>query len=104
MTATLLDRSALDAWLEQSPAWRHDSARRAITREFVFADFTQAFAFMTQIALRAEARNHHPEWSNVYNRVTVAWTTHDVDGVSTLDLEMAQFADASFARFESGAA
>ena len=76
----------------------------AIIREFEFADFTQAFAFMTQIALRAEARDHHPEWSNVYNRVTVAWTTHDVDGVSTLDLEMAQFADASFARFEGGAA
>ncbi|MGH8033643.1 MAG: 4a-hydroxytetrahydrobiopterin dehydratase [Lysobacterales bacterium] len=94
-----LDSSTVQGWLEQQPAWRHDAVRGAITREFVFADFTQAFAFMTQLALLAQTRNHHPEWFNVYNRVTLTWTTHDVDGLSRLDLDMAQMADQAFARF-----
>ena len=94
-----LDQSSLQRWLAQNPAWRHDGGRGAITREFVFADFAQAFAFMTQLALRAEVRNHHPEWFNVYNRVSLTWTTHDVDGLSQLDIDMAQAADQAFARF-----
>ena len=81
--------------------WQHDDVRGAITREFVFADFAQAFAFMTQIAIQSEKRNHHPEWSNVYNRVNITLTTHDVDGLSQRDIDLAHYADAAFANFHA---
>ena len=81
--------------------WQHDEKRDAITREFVFADFAQAFAFMTQIAVVAEKRNHHPEWFNVYNRVTITLTTHDVDGLSQRDIDLARYADAAFANYSA---
>ena len=81
------------------PQWQFSEARGGlISREFVFTDFMEAFAFMTRIALMAEKRNHHPEWRNVYNRVAITLTTHDVDGLSGNDIELAQFADATFAR------
>jgi 4a-hydroxytetrahydrobiopterin dehydratase len=59
-------------------------------REFRFADFVTAFGFMTKAALVAETMNHHPEWSNVYGRVTVDLTTHDANGITASDLELAQ--------------
>jgi len=68
-------------------------------REFVFADFAEAFAFMTQVALAAEKRNHHPEWANVYNRVNVVLCTHDAGGLTALDFELARCADEAFQRF-----
>jgi len=80
--------------------WRHDEVRGAIRREFVFNDFTQAFAFMTQLALVAEKSDHHPEWCNVYNRVDITLTTHDVGGLSRRDIDLARCADATFERFE----
>ena len=61
-----------------------------IRREFVFVNFVGAFGFMTAVALVAEKHNHHPEWSNVYGRVDIALTTHDVGGLSTLDVEVAK--------------
>lgn len=79
--------------------WQHDNKRDAITREFNFADFAQAFAFMTQIAIQAEKRNHHPEWFNVYNRVHITLTTHDVDGLSQRDIDLARCADAAYSAF-----
>lgn len=81
------------------PQWQFDSARNAITREFRFADFAQAFAFMTQLAIVSEQRNHHPEWFNVYNRVDVLLTTHDAGGVTEHDLDWATYAEAAYARF-----
>ncbi|MEJ8810420.1 4a-hydroxytetrahydrobiopterin dehydratase [Variovorax ureilyticus] len=73
------------------PQWRFTSDRGGtLAREFVFHDFAQAFGFMTQVAIYAEKRNHHPEWFNVYNRVAVTLTTHDVDGLSMNDIEMAR--------------
>jgi len=81
------------------PQWRHDEQRDAIAREFVFADFTQAFAFMTQLALVAERLGHHPEWSNVYNRVDIVLTTHDAGGLTPLDFEFARHADGAYRRF-----
>ncbi len=88
--------------LASLPAWTHDGKRDAITRSFAFADFSQAFAFMTQIALAAEKRDHHPEWSNVYNKVTITLTTHDANGLTHRDIDLARYADATFARFGQG--
>ena len=84
--------------------WRYHSDRGGmITREFAFADFVQAFAFMTQVALMADKRDHHPEWSNVYNRVTITLTTHDADGLSMKDIELARLIDRAGARYEGAA-
>ena len=80
--------------LDGLPEWDHDEARDAITRSIVFADFIEAFGFMTQVAMIAERMNHHPEWSNVYNRVDVLLTTHDAGGLSPRDVDMAQAIDA----------
>lgn len=63
-------------------------------REIAFANFVSAFSFMTAIAMHAERTNHHPEWSNVYNRVTIDLVTHDASGISSLDLDMAEIIDA----------
>ncbi len=75
------------------PEWRWEAERGAITRRFVFADFNQAFGFMTRVALLAEKADHHPEWSNVWNRVDILLTTHDVGGLSSRDIQMAQAID-----------
>jgi 4a-hydroxytetrahydrobiopterin dehydratase len=80
--------------LEGLPEWDYEDGRDAITRSFTFDDFSQAFAFMTQVALLAEKADHHPEWSNVYNRVEILLTTHDAGGLSGRDVEMAQAIDA----------
>ncbi|MEG3088972.1 4a-hydroxytetrahydrobiopterin dehydratase [Sphingomonas sp. PB4P5] len=81
---------ALDALDE----WDYDEARDAITRTLTLADFSQAFAFMTRVALLAEKADHHPEWSNVWNRVDILLTTHDAGGLSHRDVDMAQAIDA----------
>ena len=70
-----------------------EGERDAIVRSFRFADFNAAFGFMTRVALKAETMNHHPEWSNVYDRVEVLLTTHDAGGVTGLDVALAQFMD-----------
>jgi 4a-hydroxytetrahydrobiopterin dehydratase len=89
----------LPALLAPLPQWRHDTRRGALTREFIFADFTQAFAFMTQLALVAEKNDHHPEWLNVYNHVDITLTTHDAGGLTQRDIDLARSADAAFERF-----
>jgi 4a-hydroxytetrahydrobiopterin dehydratase len=61
----------------------------AIARSFKFADFTQAFAFMTRVAFLAEKANHHPDWSNSYNRVDIALKTHDKDAITQKDIDLA---------------
>jgi 4a-hydroxytetrahydrobiopterin dehydratase len=80
--------------------WSREGKRDAITREFVFPDFNRAFTFMTQVALAAEKADHHPEWSNVYNKVRVTLTTHDAGGVTQKDLDLARLADEAFARLK----
>jgi 4a-hydroxytetrahydrobiopterin dehydratase len=94
-----LSPEAAAGMLAGLPDWQHDQARGAISRNFRFADFAEAFGFMTQIALAAEKHNHHPEWSNVYNQVTMTWTTHDAGGLSERDIQLARHADEAYARF-----
>lgn len=74
--------------------WQEVAGRAAIEKTFTFADFKQAFGWMTRVALKAEQMDHHPEWFNVYAKVHVLLTTHDGDGVTNLDVELARFMDA----------
>tara|TARA_B100001057_G_C22748504_1_gene910756 strand:- start:84 stop:374 length:291 start_codon:yes stop_codon:yes gene_type:complete len=73
--------------------------REAYYKLFKFADFKQAFSFMTSIAMKAEQINHHPEWENVYNKVKITLTTHDLGGISKLDYEMALYAENCFKNY-----
>ena len=88
-----LDPAAAGALLNTLPDWRHDPARDAISREFIFADFNQAFGFMSRVALYAERHDHHPEWFNVYKMVRITLTTHDAGGLTRRDIDLARFAD-----------
>lgn len=92
MTEKLAGQARRDA-LATLDGWREVEDRDAIRKDFRFADFNAAFAFMTRVALKAERMDHHPEWSNVYNRVEVVLSTHDVGGVSGRDIELARFID-----------
>ena len=94
---TALDAGACQAALASLPGWQFDATRGAIRRSFRFADFGQAFSFMTALALHAERHDHHPEWFNVYNRVDITLTTHDAGGLTALDLAFARQADALLA-------
>ena len=78
--------------------WTHDADRDAITKTFTFRNFIDAFGFMTKAAIHAEKLNHHPEWFNVYNRVDVTLTTHDCDGLSMRDIELASKMDLHYER------
>lgn len=69
--------------------WSYDTAADALTRDIKFRDFSEAFAFMTRVALLAEAAGHHPEWSNVYNKVSIRLRTHDAGGVTHKDVDLA---------------
>lgn len=90
----MTDRIDVAEALQGLSAW-HDHAgdRPAIARTLVFADFNAAFGFMTRVALRADKVDHHPEWSNVYNRVEILLTTHDAGGITAKDTDMARFID-----------
>lgn len=79
-----------EAALADLPGWTWDAERDAIARSFRFADFSAAFGFMTRVALAAEQADHHPEWTNVWNRVDVTLTTHDAGGLTAKDVELAR--------------
>lgn len=79
--------------LKSVPEWAYDAGAGAVVRDFKFKDFSEAFGFMTRVALLAQAANHHPEWSNVYNKVTIKLTTHDAGGLSAKDIELAKAID-----------
>lgn len=83
--------------LSAIPEWRVQDGK--LHREYTFADFVQAFSFMTAAAFGIEKRNHHPNWLNVYNRVTVDLFTHDAQGITAKDLDLAQHLDKTAAYF-----
>jgi 4a-hydroxytetrahydrobiopterin dehydratase len=83
-----LDEAAVREALAALPGWLFADGK--LHRELRFPDFVRAFGFMTSVALVAESMNHHPEWSNVYARVTIDLTTHDAGGITELDLELAR--------------
>ena len=80
----------LNAILPSLTGWSVEADRTTITKRFLFADFVEAFGFMSQVALLAERADHHPEWSNVYNRVDIRLTTHDANGLSERDVGLAR--------------
>ena len=93
MIQQLSDEERAEA-LDRLDEWDYDESRDAISRRFLFADFSECFAFMTRVALLAEVQDHHPEWSNVWNRLDIVLTTHDAGGLSARDMKMAKAIDA----------
>lgn len=92
MAAKKLTDAQIQENLTQVDGWTIENGK--LHKEFQFDNFISAFGFMTQLALVAESLNHHPEWFNVYNRVTIDLTTHDAGGISELDFQWAKQADA----------
>jgi 4a-hydroxytetrahydrobiopterin dehydratase len=90
VSARPLDAGDIAAGLESLPGWTPSEDGAAIRKTFKFRNFRKAFAFMTEMAIVAEAMNHHPEWCNVYNRVEVTLMTHDAGGVTELDFKLAE--------------
>ena len=88
-----LSAEARKGALGRLKGWNEVSGRDAISKKFVFADFNQAFGFMTRAALAAEKLDHHPEWFNVYKTVEVTLSTHDAGGVTELDVKLAEIMD-----------
>jgi 4a-hydroxytetrahydrobiopterin dehydratase len=88
--ARLLDEEERRAALAELPGWTETPERNAIRKSFKFKSFNEAFAFMTRAALMAEKLDHHPDWSNVYNRVEVTLSTHSAGGVTDLDIAFAK--------------
>lgn len=93
MAKDALSDKDVAAALEALPDWTLDADGKGISRSFKFKTFSQAFGFMTRCALAAEKADHHPEWSNVYNKVDVRLTSHDVGGLSQRDVELARRID-----------
>ena len=92
MIAKLTDAERDQAFAELT-AWQKVDGRDALQRNFKFKDFVEAWGFMNRVALLAEKQDHHPEWSNVYNRVDVVLSTHDAGGLTQLDIDLASVMD-----------
>ena len=96
MSINAADSAEIEEFLKRHGDWT--VADGSLQRTFVFRTFREAFGFMTEVALAAESSNHHPDWSNVYNRVTVRLSTHDAGGITAKDFTLAGRIDAIFAR------
>jgi len=94
MQVSKLDDKARGDALASLPEWTFDAQADCIRRTLRFADFAEAFGFMTRVAIVAEKADHHPEWFNVYNRVEILLTTHDAGGLSQRDVDLARAIDA----------
>ena len=86
-----LNDAEITAGLADLDGWTRAEGRDAITKKFKFPDFRTAWSFMEDVAVEADEMSHHPEWTNVYNRVEITLTTHDAGGVSELDFDLAHF-------------
>jgi 4a-hydroxytetrahydrobiopterin dehydratase len=93
MSIPKLTGSEITAALAKLPGWKKLDGRSAIHRKFQFADFNEAWGFMSRVALAAEQQGHHPEWSNVWNRVEITLSTHDAGGLSARDVKLAKAID-----------
>lgn len=91
--AEKLTGKALDTAVASLAKWSHDAAKGAVTRVFKFADFAEAFGFMARVALIAQKADHHPDWSNSYDTVTVTLSTHSAGGVTQKDIDLAKAID-----------
>ena len=94
MSVSKLTQQERETWLSALAEWQMVDGKDAIHRTFEFADFSEAWGFMSRVALIADAQDHHPEWFNVYNKVEITLTTHDADGLSQRDVKMAKAIDA----------
>ena len=92
-TTAINTTSELESALARLPEWTLGEAHKSISRGFAFADFSEAFAFMTRVAMLAEQHNHHPDWANVYNRVAITLTSHDAGGLTARDFRLAAAID-----------
>ena len=101
MTQKLTDAEIAEG-LKELDGWTRAEGRDAIFKKFKFVDFRHAWTFMEDVAVEADEMSHHPEWLNVYNRVEVTLTTHDVGGVSELDLDLAAIMDEIAAEVAKG--
>lgn len=104
MTNSRLTDVEIKAMLAAMPGWSLMHAREAIGKSFKFANFREAFAFMTEVALYAEKIDHHPEWTNVWNRVDIVLSTHSANGLSALDEKLAKAIEKSAVRYSLPAA
>ena len=88
-----LNEAQREEGLRQLGGWAYEQESGAIVRVFKFKDFSEAFAFMSRVALAAEKAGHHPDWSNSYSTVTISLSTHDAGGLSARDIAMARTID-----------
>ena len=91
--AELMTGQALETVVAELDGWSLSADGLALEKTYSFKGFNAAFGFMTRVAMAAERSNHHPEWSNVYNRVSIRWTTHSLGGISDLDVRLARSCD-----------
>ena len=91
--AELMTGQALETAVAELDGWSLSADGLALEKTYSFKGFNAAFGFMTRVAMAAERSNHHPEWSNVYNRVSIRWTTHSLGGISGLDVRLARSCD-----------
>ena len=89
--ASLLDKNQINHFIENNPTWI--IYNKSIKKEFKFDNFIEAFSFMTKVAFLSEKMDHHPNWQNTYNKVTIELTTHDMAGISSNDIKLAEAID-----------
>tara|TARA_Y100001968_G_scaffold292445_1_gene297635 strand:- start:382 stop:669 length:288 start_codon:yes stop_codon:yes gene_type:complete len=88
---SLIEKNQLDSFVRKNPSWTVNN--KTIKKEFKFNNFIEAFGFMNKVALLSEKMDHHPNWQNIYNKVTIELTTHDMGGITTNDTKLAEEID-----------